>query len=305
MKTLVVASECAAGLFPKNTLPGFQHCQNIGVDGIEFDVHLSRDGHVVVQHDYLLNKQITRDPAGNWLAKAGPGLGELSLAEIRQYDVGRYSPNARENQEYPDYQPIDGTQIPTLAEFIEQMQLTQTGRPTLWLELKTDPFNRTQSANPEALLDAVLQNLTDADLLDDTVLLAFEWDVLLRAQSLCSTIETDYLTINKNYLAHSYRKLKNINPNDLYGKGFTKNPNLSFAECINKASGTWWGPLAIDASEEDVAAAQALGLKVNLWGVPSTKEGMEENLNKHPDAMTLSSPDKLMALLEPSLLKDG
>jgi glycerophosphoryl diester phosphodiesterase len=300
MNTLVIASECAAGLFPKNTLAGFQHCQNIGVDGIEFDVHLSRDGHVVVQHDYLLNTPVTRDTAGNWLAAPGPGMGEMTLAEIKQYDVGRYSPSARENLEYPDYQPIDGTRIPTLVEFIEQVQLKQTGRPKLWLELKTDPFNRTQSADPKALLDTVLQNLTDADLLRNTVLLAFEWDVLLRAQSLCPEIETDFLTINRNYLAHSYRKLENINPDDLYGKGFTEHPNLSFAERIKNAGGTWWGPLAMDVSEGDVAAAQKLGLKVNLWGVPSTNEGMRVNLNKHPDAITLSCPDKLMALLAPS-----
>ena len=55
MKSLPVTSECAAGAVPQNTLPRFQHCPNIGVDGIEFDVHLSRDGHVAIQHDYLLN----------------------------------------------------------------------------------------------------------------------------------------------------------------------------------------------------------------------------------------------------------
>lgn len=64
MKTKLIASECATGLYPMNTLSGFNYCLDSGVDGIEFDVHLSRDGHVVVQHDYLLNRRITRNAGG-------------------------------------------------------------------------------------------------------------------------------------------------------------------------------------------------------------------------------------------------
>ena len=300
MKPLVIASECASGLYPKNTLPGFKYCLDSGVDGVEFDAHLSSDGHVVVQHDYLLNKHITRDIKGNWLAEPGPGLGELTLAEIKKYDVGRYSPDARENEEYPSYQPIDQTRIPSLAEFIDQLKRSSHNRPKLWLELKTDPFNRNQSSDPKVLLDRVLLHLNDADMIKDTVLLAFEWDVLVRAQTLSPEIETDFLTINKRYLAHAYRKLTNVNPDALYGDSFLTTQGLTFPEAISGAGGTWWGPLSADVNKEEVESAQSLGLKVNLWGVPSTQEGMESALAKDPDAVTLSRPDKLMALLSGS-----
>ena len=299
MKTLVVASECGAGLFPKNSIPGFKNCLDLGVDGIEFDVHLSADGHVVVQHDYLLNKHITRDSTGSWLTEPGPGLGDLPLANIKQYDVGRYSSGARENKEYPSYKPVDGTSIPTLAEFIELTQLSTKKTPTFWLELKTDPLNRELSAKPEALLDTVLQDLTDANLIDSTVLLAFEWDLLIRAQNLCPEIETDFLTINRRYLEHSYRKQGSVNPDDLYGKSLSHSSEHPFQDSISKAGGTWWGPLASDVTQEEVNIAQDLGLRVNLWGVISTTEGMRDALAKRPDAITLSRPDKLMALLNP------
>lgn len=91
-----------------------------------------------------------------------------------------------------------------------------------------------QKANPEALLDTVLQNLTNADLLTETVILAFERDVLLRAQPLCPEIETNFLTNNRKYLEHSDWKLKSFNPNGLYTKVFSKNSDLSFAEYIEK-----------------------------------------------------------------------
>ncbi len=74
MKTKVVASECCAGLFPQNTLSGFLFCLDNAIDAIEFDVHLSLDGQVVVHHDYLLNPAITKDASGNWLTKPGPPI---------------------------------------------------------------------------------------------------------------------------------------------------------------------------------------------------------------------------------------
>lgn len=36
---------------PENTMPAFERAIEIGVDAIETDVHLTRDGHVIVSHD--------------------------------------------------------------------------------------------------------------------------------------------------------------------------------------------------------------------------------------------------------------
>ena len=38
-------------LAPENTLAGIEKALELGADGIEIDVHLSQDGHVVVCHD--------------------------------------------------------------------------------------------------------------------------------------------------------------------------------------------------------------------------------------------------------------
>ena len=139
MKPKVVASECCAGLHPQNTLRGFQFCLESGVDGIEFDVHLSRDAHVVVQHDYRLNKRITRDPSGQWLASTGPALCDLTLAELRQFDVGRYLPGSHESEAYPDYKSVDGERISTLEQLLGAYAAVGS-RAELWIELKTTPF---------------------------------------------------------------------------------------------------------------------------------------------------------------------
>ncbi len=41
----------AAAERPENTMPAFERALEIGVDALEMDVHLTRDGHFIVSHD--------------------------------------------------------------------------------------------------------------------------------------------------------------------------------------------------------------------------------------------------------------
>ena len=43
-------------LRPENTVVAFDHGLSLGADGLEFDVHLSRDGVVVIHHDTTLDR---------------------------------------------------------------------------------------------------------------------------------------------------------------------------------------------------------------------------------------------------------
>ena len=53
---LVYAHRGGAALRPENTIEAFDHGMACGADGLEFDVHLSRDGVVVVHHDDTLER---------------------------------------------------------------------------------------------------------------------------------------------------------------------------------------------------------------------------------------------------------
>ena len=63
----------ARGLVPENTLPAFQKALDLGVDTIECDMAITKDGVVVIHHDLRLNPDTTRGPDGKWLDKPGPG----------------------------------------------------------------------------------------------------------------------------------------------------------------------------------------------------------------------------------------
>jgi len=54
--TLIVGHRGARNLWPENSLTGFRNALRLGVDLIEFDVHLTDAGELVVIHDALLDR---------------------------------------------------------------------------------------------------------------------------------------------------------------------------------------------------------------------------------------------------------
>src|SRR5256885_1832099 len=55
-RPLVFAHRGGAALAPENTIEAFDNGLALGADGLELDVHLSRDGRVVVHHDATLDR---------------------------------------------------------------------------------------------------------------------------------------------------------------------------------------------------------------------------------------------------------
>ncbi|HSX09626.1 MAG TPA: glycerophosphodiester phosphodiesterase family protein [Candidatus Saccharimonadales bacterium] len=85
-----IAHRGASGYAPENTLTAFKKALEMGVDGIELDVHLSKDGHVVVLHDPFL---LRTTKTFGWVSKK-------LLKELQQLDAGK------------------GEKIPTLQEVL-------------------------------------------------------------------------------------------------------------------------------------------------------------------------------------------
>ncbi len=137
--TLCIGHRGAPRRAPENTLASFAAAIELGVDGVELDVHLTSDGQVVVIHDNTLER--TTD---------GRGLvSDFTLEELRRLDAGAW------------FRPtFGGERIPLLAEVIE---LTR-GRCSLQVEIKgTSPGIAERTA-------AVLR---DGGVLADTLVTSF------------------------------------------------------------------------------------------------------------------------------------
>jgi glycerophosphoryl diester phosphodiesterase len=76
----VVAHRGASGSFPENTAPAFREAIRLGVETIEFDVHLTGDGRGVIIHDPTVDR--TSNGSGR--------VADMSLAEIKALDAGSW-----------------------------------------------------------------------------------------------------------------------------------------------------------------------------------------------------------------------
>lgn len=87
---LVYAHRGARSEEPENTLRAFRRAEAAGADGVELDVRVSQDGHLVVIHDAVVDR--TTDGTGK--------VADLSLRELQELDAGA------------------GTRIPTLLQAV-------------------------------------------------------------------------------------------------------------------------------------------------------------------------------------------
>lgn len=74
LSSLIVAHRGGAQIGNENTLSAFENAIAVGSDMVELDVHMTKDGHVVVCHDFSINR--TTDSRGV--------IEELSLEEFKQ-----------------------------------------------------------------------------------------------------------------------------------------------------------------------------------------------------------------------------
>ncbi|MEW9520407.1 glycerophosphodiester phosphodiesterase [Streptomyces tubercidicus] len=79
MSFLTIGHRGMMGVEPENTLRSFVRAEHEGLDVIELDLHLSKDGALVVMHDADVDR--TTDGAGP--------IVERTLAELRELDAGQ------------------------------------------------------------------------------------------------------------------------------------------------------------------------------------------------------------------------
>jgi glycerophosphoryl diester phosphodiesterase len=142
---LVIAHRGFSGAAPENTLIAFEKAIEIGSDMIELDVHLSRDGEIVVIHDETLERTTN-----------GKGMvADHTLNDLKKLDAGSsFGPQ------------FAGERIPTLKEVLGLAK----GRVPVNIEIK----NPTHGKYPIAeLAEKVLREVNQAGMMDRVIFSSF------------------------------------------------------------------------------------------------------------------------------------
>lgn len=88
--------------FPENTMPAFKSAVELGVDMIETDIRMTRDGELVLIHDRSTLR----------IAGVDKNIDEMTLAQVKSLNAGA------------TFERSIKTEIPTVAEFLELIRDT-------------------------------------------------------------------------------------------------------------------------------------------------------------------------------------
>lgn len=129
----IVGHRGARNLWPENSLDGFRRTRELGIEGVEFDVHVASDGELVVIHDPTLDRTTEGRGPVAWKTAA-------ELATTRLNGGG-------------------GLGVPTLDQVLDVFG----GTPVeLHIEIKTDAEGRLYPGLERRLIDLIVRRNLDA-----------------------------------------------------------------------------------------------------------------------------------------------
>ena len=171
-KALVSAHRSGKDIAPENTMAAFQYCietEDFNVDIYEFDLHITKDGKLILLHDNTLDR--TTNSAEHF-GEEGVKPAEKTYAELRELNFGENFENA--DGEYP-YRGLRGDDIPDelravlLTDVLDYLE--SNGGFQYIIEIKDS------GENGKKACDELYRILKEKDLLEDVVFGTFNPDV--------------------------------------------------------------------------------------------------------------------------------
>lgn len=165
--TKIFAHRGSSGTHPENTITAFKEAVRLGVDGIELDIQLTKDGELVVIHDYTLDR--TTDGTGKIL--------DYTVEELKAFDAGsKFSPE------------FAGETIPTFREVLALLQDTNI---ELNIEIKKPVKEDT------GIEEKMIQELEKYQYSNRSIISSFNHDSLKRVISINKDLECAILYMKK------------------------------------------------------------------------------------------------------------
>jgi glycerophosphoryl diester phosphodiesterase len=230
----IFAHRGARAAAPENTLPAFALALDMHVDGIEMDVQCSRDGALVVMHDWTVDR--TTDGSGK--------VSELSLSELRRLDAGSHFGSE-----------FAGTPTPTLDEVLDLIG----DRCRVNVEIKTEDYRGGDE------VDVLAQVIAQRNLYDQVIVSSFNPIALVKMRHVDARIKLGLLYFEPlpEYLCNAWLSPL-MAPEALHPHHrLLDAESVARAKSLHKAVNTWTVNDVDEARRLD-----ALGVDVIITDVP-------------------------------------
>lgn len=234
----------ARALYPENTIPAFKHALEVGVDVIELDMAVTKDMHLVVAHDLVIDTNICKydNPV--------KPIYELNLREVKKIDCGSIK-----NPRFPKQKTIPGTKIPTLDEvfeFVSKSKIKSAKKVRLNIETKSNPLFPHLTPTPIEYAKLVNRSIQKFGLEKRIILQSFDIRTLNAMKKVNPRITLSFLNfevddifsayaqkLNVEVISTYYNQLPHKNIKELQAKNmkvipWTANTEKSWASLIKK-----------------------------------------------------------------------
>jgi len=256
------------GLMPENTIGAMLNAISMEkVVTLEMDVHITKDGLVVVSHDPYFNSLITTTPEGKYLTVQEAQktiLYQMNYADIKKYDVGM--------KPHPDFprQQKTAAHKPLLTDLIDAAEAAaKTKGRTIQYNIEIKSKKATDNINhpePEAFVEKLVTVLKQKNILARAVIQSFDPRPL-------QVLHKDYPAIQTSFLVD-------------------KNGGDNVQEQINKLGFTpaIYSPIFSIVTQQVVDACHQNKMKIVPW-TANTKEEIQKMVDMGVDGIISDYPD--------------
>lgn len=262
----VQAHRGGAGLMPENTIPAMQNALDLGVNTLEFDLHLSQDGQVVVSHDSYFHPRYSTRPDGSLIQEEDPKeyLYTMPYDSIAKYDVGQ-----RFVERWPGQAKM-AVSKPLASDLIDFAESYAKKPVNYNIEIKSWPGEGEGTLWPEyhVFCDTCVPLLLSKNLGKRLIVQSFDTRALNYMHAQWPELTLSYLT--EDYDGGDIEALLQ---------------NLDFIP-------QWWSPESSVVTAENVAWCHAHGIGVVPWTVDDPAEmlrlvdcGVEAIISNYPDLL--------------------
>ncbi len=299
--TAIYGHRGARGLAPENTLAAYKTALRIGVDYVDMDIGMTKDGVLVVTHNLTLNPDITRDAKGHWITSPNLKIKDLTLKQIETYNVGKIKPGTAYAKLFRNQHAEAIARIPTLVSVINYVKKIAGDKVGFQIEIKTDPTQPNATFPPVKIATRLAQVLKQEGVVDRTQVQSFDLRPLLVLERINPAIQTAYLTEKGN--------LKEMRSRDkayagLWTAGLlVRNYGNSVLALLHKNHIDLWDPEDSQLNQALITKAHKLGMKIVVWTWPSVTGKVVDTpelsrfIRWHVDGIITGRPDILRGLL--------
>ena len=203
-----IAHRGLSSVFPENSIPAIEGAIQKGFYGCEFDIHTTKDGKWILNHDSDIDKMT--NGSGN--------ISEMSYSEILNFSID----NGNGIKNYPDLK------LPLLE---DALRIISESHIVPFIEIKGyDPLS----------FENLIEIIDNFNLIEKAVIISFDMEALLCIRAINTNIKLMYLTNNltKNDV-DTCLKNGNIGVNINFGNILKMTDALKYARENNLATAAW------------------------------------------------------------------